>query len=238
MTTKKSITASVVLKHSILALTLALTAGGCSFSMNSGSLSDINPFRPALKWAPTNAPVDQIRTLAIVVAQDPQQSRDRTASVTSAIVSGIEQEFTQAALNKGYQLVGRERIAAWKKEIEMQNLGLSDPSSVARAGKMLNASHLLIATPNVFANQESHRNLDGRSYQSINIRGRLDCQILEIETSQLFAACSDEAGNSAANSTVDSLPLMSGLAKRIAKALPPRSGPAPQTASQGVPNTR
>lgn len=213
----------------LAASVLMLAPVGCSVTPNT--ITDA--FKRPPKWAPATFTGQEIATLAIVVEVGPQKGPDY--GVNAPIISSADQEFTQACLNKGYQLVSRVRIQEWQKELKLQNIGLTDPSGVARAGKMLNASHLLIITPNVSAQLKRQRNsATGRleTYQSQ--QGRMDCQILEVETARSVAACSDDAANSFARDVHEVVPLMARLAKRIAGTLPDRNAPV----DQGVPKTR
>jgi hypothetical protein len=208
------------------AAVLAIAATGCSFSAGSSDVTKL--FKRAPKWAPTNFTGLEITTLAIVVDTALKPSED--FGVTAPIVSSADQEFTQACLNRGFQLVSRVRIQEWQKEIKLQNIGLTDPASVTRAGKMLNASHLLVITPNVSV-QMQH---GGNSQSYYSQQGRMDCQILETETARTVAACSDNDSNSFAQEIHDIVPLMARLARRIAGALPNRNA----LVDQGAPKTR
>jgi len=214
-----------------LAAAVLAIASGCSFSVNSSQVS--NPFKRAPKWAPANFTGQEITTLAIVVDTGLKPSEDH--GVTAPIVSSAEQEFTQACLNKGFQLVSRVRIQEWQKELKLQKIGLSDPDGVARAGKMLNATHLLIITPNLSVQLQHGRNsATGRAQSYYSQQGRMDCQILEIETARSVAACSDDNSNGYAQDIHDVIPLMAKVARRIAGALPDRNTPV----AQGAPKTR
>ena len=93
----------------------------------------------------------------------------------------------------------------------------------------------LVLTPTASAQLQRQRNsATGRleTYQSH--QGRIDCQIMEIESARSVAACSDSDSKSFARDVHEVVPLMAGLAKRIAKALPDRNAPV----VQGAPKTR
>lgn len=214
----------------LAAFFLLIATVGCRVTVDSGDVKNV--FKRAPKWAPATWTGHEIATLAIVVETGKQQGSDY--GITAPIVSNAEQEFTQACLNKGYQLVSRVRIQEWQKELKLQNIGLSDPGGVAKAGTMLQASHLLIITPNVSVNLQRSRNASGRMQSYYSQQGRMDCQILEIQSAQSVAACSDDFSHDYANEIHDVIPSMANVAKRIAKALPDRNAPL----AQGVPKTR
>jgi hypothetical protein len=219
----------------LLAAFLISSFAGCSFSVGSGDLTNV--FKAAPKWSPENFSGRDIKTLAIVVVSSPRDRQD--SGLNDSIVSNADQEFTRAALNKGYDLVSRARIQEWQKEVQLQNTGLSDLASVAKAGKMLNASHLLAVTPTVTVNLTHRRNAaTGRVESYYSLRGRVDCQIMEVETARTIAACSDDASNTMSQDVQDVLPLLARLNKRVATALPARDVPPASDAVQGVPKTR
>lgn len=221
----------------VLVATFIVTLlSGCSMTIDSHSVGRLFEGKP--RWAPTNFVSREIKTLAIVVSVPPGQASDQ--GVMQPIVSNTEQEFTQACLNKGYQLVSRVRIEAWQKELKIQNIGMTDPAGVSKAGKMLNATHLLIITPSVSVQQQGrHNNLNRRIETYYSQQERLDCQIMEVETARSVAACSAQSSTSSAQGLQDLVSMTARLARRIAEALPDRHDSPPDAATlQGVPKTR
>ena len=186
--------------------------------MNMGGA---NPLKAPPKWAPRDLQTAEIETLAIVVNTGWDESGGY--GLTPAIASHAEQEFTQASLTRGYQLVSRLRIEEWKRELELQGIGLTDPRGVTRAGSLLNATHILVITPSCWVEQKAALNSSTRrTHHYYAMQGRVDCQILYVPTARCIAACSDSAENSMASDVQDLLPLLSRLSKRVASKMPSR----------------
>ncbi|MBL9171404.1 MAG: hypothetical protein JNN07_26970 [Verrucomicrobiales bacterium] len=178
-------------------------------------------FGPRLRWSPTNFVPSEIKTLAIVVEHNKTPNRGN-ADTLRAVVSTIEQEFSEACQNKGYQLVSRSMIQQCEKELELRRLRITDREGAALAGRVLNASHLLIVAADVHAQPVKRKNVLTSKMETVyDIGSRLNCQILVTQTAMQFAACSDNS-TTQGDSTRDLVPTAARVAKRIANALPAR----------------
>ncbi len=178
-------------------------------------------FGPRLRWAPTNFVARDITTLAILVEHSATQNRGNVDTLR-AVASTIEQEFTEACHNKGYQLVSRSMIQKCEKELELRRLRITDREGAALAGRVLNTSHLLIVTDDVHTRRMNRKNfVNGRMEIVHEVSARLNCQIIVTQSALEFAACSDNI-TTEGNSTGELIPTVARVAKRIAAALPAR----------------
>lgn len=212
------------LTRAAVALALASLFVGCAIDNNGGGSFSVKPAIPGFsrppRWSVYQFDPRSVNALAIVV---PYTRNTGMEAINESAAMGIDSEFTKSCLDRGYPLVARANVDEVIREIQRQNSGLSDPSTAIKAGKQLNASHVLVIQANVHMQQMRGRTLEGKGYTYFQSNARLDAQIIEVQSGRQVGAASDSSQNSA-DGPNDTVPIVARMAKRLAASFPVREG--------------